>query len=288
MVIHTKQKAKLHVRTPKKATIKGNKAYTVSRGPKIKSDAGVAVKKRSYRKSTIHSSRETGPKGFRQYRDSIRMSRQTVKKKNSSIKVAGAVGTQAALSHMEGGDETATTRTVFYVNVKLKTCYDMMREYSFNKEQTELMEEMMSMFGSTSGVTPQSALSQAEVDAVLQDISDPIQRSMVSFALTKVGYPYSQQYRDTGNYFDCSSLAFYSWKEAGIDISYAGSNTAAAEGQGLDSAGHTVEYDDMQPGDLIFYSYKRNGRYKNISHVAIYVGNGKVVEASCSKPVYTV
>ena len=70
MVIHTKQKAKLHVRALKKASIKGNKAYTISRNSKIKSDAGVAVKK-----------------------------------KNSSIKVAGAVGTQAALSHMEGGDE---------------------------------------------------------------------------------------------------------------------------------------------------------------------------------------
>ena len=35
----------------------------------------------------------------------------------------------------------------------------------------------------------------------------------------------------------------------------------------------------MQPGDLIFYNYEVNNRYKNISHVAIYIGNGKVVEA---------
>ena len=35
----------------------------------------------------------------------------------------------------------------------------------------------------------------------------------------------------------------------------------------------------MQPGDLIFYSFTSNGRYKNISHVAVYVGDGKVVEA---------
>ena len=31
--------------------------------------------------------------------------------------------------------------------------------------------------------------------------------------------------------------------------------------------------------DLIFYSFTNNGRYKNISHVAIYIGNGKIVEA---------
>lgn len=36
---------------------------------------------------------------------------------------------------------------------------------------------------------------------------------------------------------------------------------------------------NLKPGDLIFYSYSNNGRYKNISHVGIYVGDGKMVEA---------
>ena len=66
---------------------------------------------------------------------------------------------------------------------------------------------------------------------------------------------------------------------AGVDISYGGATTAAAEAQGLDEAGKTVSFDELQPGDLIFYSFTSNGRYKNISHVAVYVGNGKVVEA---------
>ena len=179
----------------------------------------------------------------------------------------------------ENEDGSTTTQTVLYVNVKLKTCYDMIAEYNFDSDQIELVEEMMRMFGSTSGVTPQSALTQAEVDAILQGITDPTQRTVVSYALTKVGYPYSQQYRDTGNYYDCSSLAYYSWKDAGVNISHGGATTAAAEAQGLDEAGKTVSYDEMQPGDLIFYSFTNNGRYKNISHVAVYVGNGKVVEA---------
>ena len=55
--------------------------------------------------------------------------------------------------------------------------------------------------------------------------------------------------------------------------------SAASEAQGLEAAGKVVEYSEMQPGDLIFYSYEVNNRYKNISHVAIYIGNGKVVEA---------
>ena len=187
--------------------------------------------------------------------------------------------TSSGSETIENEDGSSTTQTVLYVNVKLKNCYDMITEYDFDEEQTKLVEEMMRMFGSTSGVTPQSALTQAEVDAILQGITDSTQRAVVSYALTKVGYPYSQQYRDTGNYYDCSSLAYYSWKAAGVDISYGGATTAAAEAQGLDSAGYTVSYTEMQPGDLIFYSYERNGRYKNISHVAVYVGNGMVVEA---------
>ena len=187
--------------------------------------------------------------------------------------------TSSGSETIENDDGSTSTQNVLYVNVKLKTCYDMITEYNFDSDQVELVEEMMRMFGSASGVTPQSALTQAEVDAILQGITDPTQRTVVSYALTKVGYPYSQQYRDTGNYYDCSSLAYYSWKAAGVDISFGGANTAAAEAEGLDSAGHTVAYADMQPGDLIFYSYESNGRYKNISHVAVYVGNGMVVEA---------
>lgn len=35
MVIHTKEKAKIHSHEPKKAKIKGSNIYTVQRGPKI-------------------------------------------------------------------------------------------------------------------------------------------------------------------------------------------------------------------------------------------------------------
>jgi cell wall-associated NlpC family hydrolase len=187
--------------------------------------------------------------------------------------------TDTGSEDVENEDGTTQAQTVFYVNVTLKTCYDMMEEYHFDADQIELVEEMMQMFGSTSSVTSQSSLTQAEIDSILQDITDSRQKSAVSFALTKVGYPYSQQYRDSGNYFDCSSLTYYSWKAAGIDIRYGGANTAAAEAEGLERAGRTVSYSEMQPGDLIFYSYAQNGRYRNISHVALYVGDGMVVEA---------
>lgn len=54
MVIHTKEKAKIHAHEPKGAKIKGSNIYTVERGPKT---AGAKVsddKKKSYRKSEYY------------------------------------------------------------------------------------------------------------------------------------------------------------------------------------------------------------------------------------------
>lgn len=184
-------------------------------------------------------------------------------------------------------DEAGNTvsQSVLYVNVTLRGYLDMISIYGFDANQVELLETLMSpeclaMLGYSGGSElGQSSISMLEKEKILSGITDEKQRKVCSFALSKVGYPYSQAYRDSGDYYDCSSLAFYAWKYADVNISYGGATTAAAEAQGLDEAGKTVAYEELQPGDLIFFSYCHNGRYRNISHVAIYVGNGKEVEA---------
>lgn len=189
---------------------------------------------------------------------------------------------------------TKTSSTsILEVQVTLKSYQDMISMYDFSDDEVELLEDIMNpeylaMIGYTGGTgggssgsgNPVSKMTKSEIDSIVGGISDVNAKQTVSFALSKVGYPYSQVYRDTGKYYDCSSLAYYAWKAAGIDIGYNGATTAAAEAQGLDEAGKSSSVDELQPGDLIFYSYVNNGRYKNISHVAIYAGNGKVVEAA--------
>ena len=179
-----------------------------------------------------------------------------------------------------------TTTTVKEVNVELKTCYDMVSVYGFNAEEQAVLADLMkpeylAMLGYTGGGgDPGEAISPEQYQAIVDAISDENGRKVVAFALSKVGYPYSQAYRDSGDYYDCSSLAYYAWRSAGVSIMYEGSNTAASEGKLCYDNNLLVNYDEMQPGDLIFYSYDRNGRFMNISHVAIYAGNGKVVEAA--------
>ena len=187
------------------------------------------------------------------------------------------------------GNVTTVTKSVLYVNVTLKSYRDMISVYGFNSDQVEMLEQIMSPefmgqlgyagSGGGGGSPGVSSMTEEEINAVLSKITDSRLKTVCSYALHRVGYPYSQELRDSGNYYDCSSLAYYSWKDAGVDISHGGATTAAAAAQGLDEAGKTISYDQMQPGDLIFYSFTSNGRYKNISHVVVYVGDGKVVEA---------
>ncbi len=103
------------------------------------------------------------------------------------------------------------------------------------------------------------------------------QQVLLWYAFSKVGYPYSQEYRTSGAYFDCSSLAYYTEASIGKDITcYA----AATQAKKLYTSGKALANGaSMQIGDLIYYGGHDNGRYLGIYHVAIYVGNGYCVEA---------
>lgn len=185
------------------------------------------------------------------------------------------------------------------VRVTLLTSEDIISTGIFTEEETEILRYLMSpevlenIEGLTGGYGSPGAGSLTPEEMEHLNLGGDIGSQAVKNALAKLGKPYSQAMRDSGDYYDCSSLTYYAYKEAGITLSYHGSNTAASQGQLLADRGCEVAYEDIQPGDLIFYSFTRNGRYKNISHVAVYAGNGYLVDASSSKgcvvfrPVYS-
>lgn len=186
------------------------------------------------------------------------------------------------------------------VRITLLTNEDIIRTGIFTEEETEILRYLMSpeilenIEGLTGGYGSPGAGSLTPEEAERLNLGSDIGSRAVKNALAKLGKPYSQAKRDSGDYYDCSSLTYYAYKEAGINLSYYGSNTAASQAQLLSDRGCEIDYEDIQPGDLIFYSFTRNERYKNISHVAIYAGNGYLVDASSSKgcvvfrPVYSV
>ena len=109
-------------------------------------------------------------------------------------------------------------------------------------------------------------------------------------AISKTKTKYSQIKRMMTGFYDCSSLVSRVYRKFGV---YFGSKsgwspTAAGIGQWCSShhkviASKAVDYTKLVPGDLVFYSYTKNGRYKNISHIEMYVGNGMSVSASSSR-----
>ncbi|PKQ26951.1 MAG: hypothetical protein CVT64_00415 [Actinobacteria bacterium HGW-Actinobacteria-4] len=84
-----------------------------------------------------------------------------------------------------------------------------------------------------------------------------------------MGSPY-QAGGKTGPGYDCSGLTQASWGVAGYSIP--GSSRTQYSGTTL------VSFSQLRLGDLIFWGTNRNA--SQIYHVAIYIGNGKVAEAS--------
>jgi cell wall-associated NlpC family hydrolase len=85
----------------------------------------------------------------------------------------------------------------------------------------------------------------------------------VRTAYAQLGDPYV--YGASGpNAFDCSGLTSYAWRAAGVYLPH---SSSAQYGYG-----RHVSRADLQPGDLVFY-------YSPISHVAIYIGGGRVIHA---------
>lgn len=144
------------------------------------------------------------------------------------------------------------------------------------------IDEFLSWFTFEEEVFIDYSLSEDGIDDLLEGISlDEDEEAVVRFALSKVGYPYSQENRCSGTAYDCSSLVYYAWQEAGVDISYgAGTVPSAADGARImHGRGLEVSASTMKPGDLVYYGGNSNRRYMGIYHVAIYIGGGLCVEA---------
>jgi hypothetical protein len=105
--------------------------------------------------------------------------------------------------------------------------------------------------------------------------------NIVREALSKVGCAYDQAQRWEEGIYDCSSFVWRILQAVGISLSeICGGSTAAEECKGMVNAGMVISPEDIRQGDIIFYSGYVNGRYRNVTHVAIYAGDGKIVHAA--------
>lgn len=138
------------------------------------------------------------------------------------------------------------------------TYEDYIAKGKLTAEEEKLLREMMSS------------------DLWEQYYSGAAGQAVAELAMTKVGCRYDQDRRMEEGYYDCSSLVYRLYKEVGIELPL----TAAEQGKYCYQNAMVINKKELKPGDLIFYSYEENGEFRNISHVAIYVGDGKMVHAA--------
>lgn len=103
-------------------------------------------------------------------------------------------------------------------------------------------------------------------------VSRGVDRSdLIAIAKSKLGSPY--KWGQAGpNSFDCSGFIQYCYKQAySIDLGHSS--------KAMSQKGTTVSKDQLQPGDLVFFTTDRSG---NVNHVGIYIGGGEFIHASSS------
>lgn len=92
---------------------------------------------------------------------------------------------------------------------------------------------------------------------------------IVNFARKFVGNPYVWGGNSLTNGVDCSGFIHQVYKHFGY--------TVPRYSMSFLNVGTKVSREDIQPGDIVIYA-----RSNGIGHVAIYMGNGKIVEAQSS------
>jgi len=118
------------------------------------------------------------------------------------------------------------------------------------------------------GVSKSKATTEATTESTKAAAKEKASRSaIVAYAKQYVGNPYVYGGTSLTNGADCSGFVMRVYEKFGIST---GRNTRQQANNGRE-----ISVSEVQPGDLLFY-----GSGGEISHVGIYMGDGKIVHAA--------
>ena len=161
-------------------------------------------------------------------------------------------------AYLAEGNANKVKVTTSGTTVHNLTYQDYINKKTLNEDQEKMLTSMM------------------DSDLWSEYYSGAAGESVATLAMTKIGCKYDQSRRMEEGYYDCSSLVYRLYKEVGIELPY----VADTQGEYCFKNAMLVNKEDLKPGDLIFYSDEVNGCFRNITHVAIYVGDGMMVHAA--------
>jgi len=116
----------------------------------------------------------------------------------------------------------------------------------------------------------QNQYAQVAPPALGAENSSELRAQVVNYAMQYLGNRYVHGGQSLASGTDCSGFTCYVYAAFGYSLS------RTPEGQ-LSSAGRSVSFEEMQPGDVICYGKSR------CTHVAMYIGNGQIIHAANSR-----
>ncbi|MEU5956894.1 NlpC/P60 family protein [Streptomyces sp. NPDC047525] len=203
-------------------------------------------------------------------RDDLRTSKQTVQKKLGQARTMLSELTaeeKARLAAIEKKKEEAAKRKAAELARKQEAEAEAKRkaaEEAAAKEREENKETPDSGSGSDTGSGGTGSGSGSGSGSGDTDSGYATKAAkVINFAEAQIGKPYVWGATGPDSY-DCSGLTQDAWKAAGISLPRTTWDQV--------KVGTTVKTADAKPGDLVFF-------YDDISHVGIYIGDGKMIHA---------
>ncbi|MFC3039855.1 LysM peptidoglycan-binding domain-containing protein [Virgibacillus xinjiangensis] len=145
---------------------------------------------------------------------------------------------------------------------------------SWNNLRSDLIRvgQKLSIDGKSSSSSNSSASSSSSSSSSSNGSSGYNVDQLISGAKSQMGTPYVWGGTSSSG-FDCSGFIYWAYKQAGKDVPRTSTD-------GYFDRSHYVS--NPQPGDLVFF---KNTYRPGISHMGVYLGNGKFIHASSSQGV---
>ncbi|MHB1314603.1 MAG: C40 family peptidase [Christensenellales bacterium] len=190
----------------------------------------------------------------------------------------------------EDGEVETVTKTTLNINITYKSLtYEQAADlYGFTDDQREILDEMMSpayysYYAALLGVDIYGGADLTEIISHLPVGTEGAE--VVKVAVTQLGAPYVWGAKGPKS-FDCSGFVYWSINQVDSDLGASMRTNAAGQAKWCYTHNMMVGRSELQPGDLVFWqnlSCEGCHRWNEVHHTGIYIGDGKVIEASSSK-----
>ncbi|WFF08125.1 NlpC/P60 family protein [Micromonospora sp. WMMD1076] len=175
---------------------------------------------------------------------------------------------EAARKAHESAQRRATEQTTAYTRAEADLRKQETTLVALRKENAAKLLEIERLADAAEQRLGTSYVVDQSIDGL---VADPRALAAVRYALAQLGDPYLWA-AEGPDRFDCSGLMLASYQAAG----YRGLPRVAKD-QYFATRSRTVSPNALLPGDLLFFA--SSSSWTSVHHVAMYIGNGKMVEA---------